>query len=136
MSLGNALPRGVAMFAVGTFVVSVSLYVAHLFLPVDGPAPFGGPNSTINGATATLACFVIPIPPLWPFAIGHLLFYGGSLLFLMGNSRSAARCALGALAFSLLPRLVFFPFYGLWHIGIAIKWLAMLALWLASAIRE
>jgi hypothetical protein len=134
MSSSNTIPRGVTGFAVGTFVVSVSLYVAHLFLPVAGPAPWGAPDSTVPGVTGTLASFVFP--PLWPFAIGHLLFLGSSILFLAGRSPTAARCALLALAVSVAPRLLFFPFYGPWMIGIMVKWLAMIVLWFASAIRE
>ena len=96
------------------------LYVPFFFLPV------GGPGLYLTGLEILPTCFVITI--LWPVAIGHLLFWGGSVLLAMGLWRRAAIAGFLAVAVSVVMAVLFWPVY----VGMYFALLAMTVLGLSA----
>jgi hypothetical protein len=107
-------------FAFGGLALAWALYVPYFFLPVAGP------ELSMTGAETLPACFTIPL--LWPFAVGHLLFWGGSVLLAIRRWRGAAIAGLLALAVSVVMAVLFWPAY----VGMYFKLLAMLVLALSA----
>jgi hypothetical protein len=120
------------LFSNGGLLLAWALYIAYFCLPVTGPAAWGSPDSYYLGVQTFLASFVFPF--LWPAAVGHVLFWVGSVLLAKGWWRGATVAGLLALAASIVPAVMVPAYIGMYCNVLASAVLAMTALALTALI--